>query len=102
SGRMNGAPVLGKGLKLTERRSRYVSWARVMEEEFKALQVAEKHGKRTLIDTYGAGEPAEFFAVVTEAFFERAKKLREDHPELYEELRVFYRQDPAGWGGLKS
>ena len=97
SGRMNGAPVLGKGLKVTERRSRYVSWARVMEEEFEALQVAEKFGKRTVIDKYGSGEPAEFFAVVTEAFFERSEKLLEDHPELYEELKTFYKQDPVVW-----
>ena len=37
---------------------------------------------------------AEFFAVITEAFFERPKALKEKHPELYEELRKFFHQDP--------
>ena len=40
---------------------------------------------------------AEFFAVATETFFERAGELASRHPRLYEELRRFYRQDPAAW-----
>ena len=39
--------------------------------------------------------PAEFFAVVTEAFFERPRALRAKHPELYAELARFFRQDPV-------
>jgi len=49
----------------------------------------------TLLDKYGATNPAEFFAVATEYFFEQPHRLKEKHPELYEELRLFYRQDPA-------
>ena len=48
-----------------------------------------------MIDAYGATNPAEFFAVVTEAFFERPRRLQRKHPELYEQLSRFYRQDPA-------
>ena len=55
-------------------------------------------GGETVLDEYGASDPAEFFAVVTESFFEMPQHLREEHPELYDELRQYYRQDPAGWG----
>jgi Mlc titration factor MtfA (ptsG expression regulator) len=83
----NGTPVLAS-------RAEYLAWARVMSEEFEALRKAEAAGRRTLIDQYGAENPAEFFAVVTEAFFERPHALRRRHPELYEALARFYRQDP--------
>jgi Mlc titration factor MtfA (ptsG expression regulator) len=51
----------------------------------------------SVLDSYGATNPAEFFAVATEAFFEKPLKLRQNHPELYRELKEFYRQDPAEW-----
>ena len=38
-----------------------------------------------------------FFAVVSEAFFERPAALKRKHPQLYEELQLFYRQDPLGF-----
>jgi hypothetical protein len=57
----------------------------------------ERH-HRTLIDRYGATNPAEFFAVVTETFFEEPGQLRSLHPELYGQLKDFYRQDPAEQG----
>jgi Mlc titration factor MtfA (ptsG expression regulator) len=50
-----------------------------------------------VLDPYGAEDPAEFFAVATETFFERAVELAQRHPRLYEQLRRFYRQDPAVW-----
>jgi hypothetical protein len=49
-----------------------------------------------VLDTYGATKPAEFFAVATEAFFQKPTILAKRHPELYGELSAFYRQDPAG------
>jgi MtfA peptidase len=86
-GKFDGAPLL-------ERSSHYRSWARVLSKEYEALGRAAEHEQETLIDPYGATDPAEFFAVVTEAFFEMPKALKEEHPELYEELRKFYHQDP--------
>jgi MtfA peptidase len=53
------------------------------------------HHHRNLIDKYGATNPAEFFAVVTEVFFEKSRQLRSTHPELYRQLQSFYHQDPA-------
>ncbi|MFH1755332.1 MAG: M90 family metallopeptidase [Candidatus Latescibacterota bacterium] len=87
-GAVQGAPVL-------EHRSRYVTWARVLGEAFEKLQRATELGRPTVLDEYGATDPAEFFAVATESFFENPAELKRKHPELYEELKAFYRQDPV-------
>jgi Mlc titration factor MtfA (ptsG expression regulator) len=87
--RVDGTPLLAS--------RQYASWARVLGAEYEALRRATVQGSPTLIDEYGATNPAEFFAVVTELFFERPTALRERHPALYEELRTFYQQDPATW-----
>jgi Mlc titration factor MtfA (ptsG expression regulator) len=73
----------------------YLAWARVMSAEFNALRNAANAGLPTLIDSYGTTNPAEFFAVITEAFFERPRALRQKHPALYAQLQGFYRQDPT-------
>ena len=86
---------LTDGTPALDTRDEYLAWARVMREEFDALREAEERGRATIIDQYGTKNPAEFFAVVTEAFFERPHALRRRHPALYEELARFYRQDPA-------
>jgi hypothetical protein len=84
----DGVPALGS-------RSAKQSWAEVMKVEFAALRAADQTGISTLLDTYGATNPAEFFAVSTEAFFERPGALRRRHPRLYAEMQRFFRQDPA-------
>jgi Mlc titration factor MtfA (ptsG expression regulator) len=76
-------------------RAAHAAWAQVLRREFAALVEASRNGRRTVLDEYGATDPAEFFAVATEAFFERPAVLRDRHPALYERLRDFYRQDPA-------
>ncbi len=70
-------------------------WAKVMHTEFRRLRKKSRHHRETLIDPYGASEPAEFFAVVTEAFFDSPRDLAIEHPDLYGLLRQYYRQDPA-------
>ncbi len=85
-GSFDGAPLLERG--------HYRSWARVLMREYRALGEAADRGQATLLDQYGASDPAEFFAVVTEAFFECPEALQSRHPELYAELKKFYRQDP--------
>ncbi len=87
-GAMDGAPDLGA-------RARYTSWAHVLGAEFSELSTRLHAGRRSDIDAYGATNPAEFFAVVTEMFFEKPRALKGRHPELYEELAMFYKQDPA-------
>jgi len=86
-GSADGAPNL-------ERRSRYASWARVLGQEFEELREAEKSGKKTVLDGYGATNPAEFFAVATECFFEKPVQLKKKHPELYDELMRYYHLAP--------
>jgi Mlc titration factor MtfA (ptsG expression regulator) len=83
----DGVPALGS-------RGELSSWAEVMTMEFAALRAADATGIPTLLDTYGATNPAEFFAVATEAFFERPRALRRQHPRLFGELSRFFRQDP--------
>lgn len=85
---MDGAPTL-------DSRERYTVWARVLGEELKDLTEKMLSGRRSDIDKYGATNPSEFFAVVTELFFERPRAMQKHHPELYAELATFYRQDPA-------
>ena len=84
----DGTPAL-------ETRAEYLAWARVMGDEFEALREAEEADEPTVLDTYGAENPSEFFAVATEAFFERPRALQAKHAELYAELRRFFRQDPS-------
>jgi Mlc titration factor MtfA (ptsG expression regulator) len=84
----DGTPIL-------ENRSRYESWIQVLGEEYDRLRRDSALGRYTALDDYGASNPAEFFAVATECFFEKPGVLRKRHPELYEELSAFYRQDPA-------
>jgi Mlc titration factor MtfA (ptsG expression regulator) len=69
----------------------------VLGQEYEQLKSAVERRERTLLDAYGTQSPAEFFAVATETFFEKPVKLRDEHPELYGQLREFYRQDPAAW-----
>ncbi|MGH7296962.1 MAG: zinc-dependent peptidase [Polyangiaceae bacterium] len=87
-GAADGAPVLPA-------RAMYGPWARVLGAEYAKLTAAIREGHGTSLDPYGATNPAEFFAVVTEAFFGQPARLQRDHPALYEQLRAFYRQDPA-------
>ncbi|MFN3305258.1 MAG: zinc-dependent peptidase [Roseateles sp.] len=89
-GPANGAPALPTA-------ADYQRWSTVMQNEFDALQWRLARGEPGLIDAYGATDPAEFFAVVSELFFERPVELAAGHPALYAELRGYYRLDPAGW-----
>jgi Mlc titration factor MtfA (ptsG expression regulator) len=72
-------------------------WHEILEREYQALCDAVERGEETLIDPYGAEDPAEFFAVATETFFELPHEMRELHPHLYDELRRFYGLDPVSW-----
>jgi len=78
-------------------REEYRRWHEVMTGEYRRLITDAEFGHATLLDVYGATSVAEFFAVATEAFFERGRAMRSMHPMLYESLRDFYRHDPATW-----
>lgn len=87
-GSTNGAPDLPK-------RSMYIAWARVLGNEYEELTESIRHHRHTFLDPYAGENPAEFFAVATEFFFEKPKQLLATHPELYDQLRAFFRRDPA-------
>lgn len=70
----------------------YSRWSEVMTREFARLR---RHRRPPVLDPYGAESPAEFFGVVTEAFFQRPQALRRHHAELYALLADYYRLDPA-------
>jgi Mlc titration factor MtfA (ptsG expression regulator) len=76
-------------------RDQQASWGAVMRVEFASLRAADATGIPTLLDNYGATSPAEFFAVATEAFFERPYALRNMHPRLYAEFSRYFQQDPT-------
>jgi len=88
SGTSDGLPV---GVPLSSLKP----WAEVMERRFRQLRKAARRGSETVLDTYGATNPAEFFAVATEAFFEKPKELRAKKPDLYALLVEFYGVDAA-------
>jgi Mlc titration factor MtfA (ptsG expression regulator) len=90
SGSSNGAPLL-------HTKGAYKSWAHVLSDEFAELQDEVMHGRQSLLDHYGATNPAEFFAVATETFFERPHAMAVHHQELYAVLREYYRLDPCEW-----
>ncbi len=81
-GIVDGTPPMPAGLR---RR-----WAEVCQREFDTLNDQLESGLRTVIDPYAATNPAEFFAVVTEHFFEQPHVLHDAHPELWEVFADYY------------
>jgi len=86
-GATDGAPGLPN-------RAAYRSWARVFQENYDDFQHLLEAGRKTVIDPYGGTNPAEFFAVATETFFEKPRQLFQKRPELYEEMRKYFGVDP--------
>lgn len=85
----------GDSTPILQNPSAYVAWARVLQKEYDTLRLQVGRRRYTLMDEYGATNPAEFFAVATECFFQHPREMLNEHPELYQELRAFYQQDPA-------
>ena len=102
TGTANGAPVLA-------RREHYARWAKVLGAEYQQLQARAGRPDRrgyededsqdgdSLFSDYGATDPAEFFAVISEVFFEQPQRMADQHPALYQELARFYGLEPLSW-----
>lgn len=90
------------GVPLLEAPSSTREWARVLQHRFEDLRRAVDADEPSVLNIYGATSRAEFFAVATEAFFEKPVALQGHYPDLYAELRGFYRQDPAARVETKS
>ena len=89
-GHANGAPDLA-GFQ------RYPRWSRVLGQEYGALQARLRDQEASVLDPYAATDPAEFFAVCSEVFFEQPGRMAAEHPALYGELSRLYRVDPRSW-----
>ena len=88
SGDADGLPPMHEGMS----RQR---WSEVMSKAFDNFQQRVDRGEDTPLDPYGAELPTEFFAVASEAFFEAPELLKSEYPDVYEQFRLFYRQDPS-------
>lgn len=89
-GRGDSSPILHD-------RAGYAAWAEGLGKDFEQFQRDIRHKHITALDEYGATNPAEFFAVATESFFEKPRHLAHKYPHLYEELKLFYQKDPITW-----
>ena len=90
NGKANGAPLL-------DREQNYQCWSDVFSAQFELLQRQAKTGSPSIFDYYGATNPAEFFAVASEVFFEKAHQFSQQHPKLYRQLKKYYQVDPIHW-----
>lgn len=88
SGDANGCPPLPADMSRE-------AWTAALGTAFDDFAARVERGERTAIDPYAAESPGEFFAVLSEVFFSEPALLRHDYPEVYEQFRRFYRQDPA-------
>ena len=88
NGEADGVPPLHAGM---DRRA----WREALEEAYQGFCDAVERGRNTWLDPYAAEHVSEFFAVITEAFFEDGRETRRRYPHLYAQLKRFYRQDPA-------
>ena len=91
-GSANGAPVMPV--------KRLQAWATVFSREFDELNDAADRHHHAVMDYYGATNPAEFFAVATETFFEKPREMEHKHPDLFAQLSRYYRVDPRQWHDL--
>ena len=78
-------------------RAAYKSWAWIFRVNYADHAAKLSRGQKTLLDKYGATNPAEFFAVATENFFEKPRQMAKKRPELYKEMKGFYKVDPKEW-----
>ena len=89
NGVADGVPPLHAGM---DRRA----WRAAFDEAYDGFCDAVDRGRDTWLDPYAAEHPSEFFAVISEAFFREAPETKRRYPEVYNQLALFYRQDPAG------
>ncbi len=93
NGSATGAPLPNLG----DHRYNAKRWQAAMAQGFAHLQTEAQNGTPGLLNHYGAQDPAEFFAVVSEAFFEQGAGLAEHYPAVYAELQAYYKVNPAAW-----
>lgn len=88
NGAMDGLPMLHPDMRVAD-------WANTFTLAYENFCARLEAGETVEIDPYAAESPAEFFAVMSEAFFEVPLVLQQAYPAVYRQLAAFYRQDPA-------
>lgn len=86
-GAVNGLPRLHSGMAVAD-------WSAAFGAAYEDLCRRVDQGEDTELDPYAAENPAEFFAVTSEYFFEAPWVVADHYPAVYEQLRRYYRQDP--------
>jgi len=86
----DGLPELGSGQTIGR-------WASTFSAAYETFCDDLDAERRTVMDAYGATNPAEFFAVASETFFEKPRQLQIDEPALYDQMKTFYGVDPSVW-----
>jgi Mlc titration factor MtfA (ptsG expression regulator) len=84
----NGAPPMHPDMRAGE-------WHDIFTAAWDRLQHDFKTRRPLPLDDYALTNPAEFFAVCSETFFEDPENMKEHMPEVYRLLCQFYRQQPV-------
>lgn len=87
TGQVNGLPLLHRSMSVQD-------WSRAFTAAYDNLCREVDRGRPTALDPYAADSPGEFFALISEAFFETPGVVNEIYPDVYRQLQAFYRQDP--------
>jgi Mlc titration factor MtfA (ptsG expression regulator) len=88
NGAADGLPPLHAGMP-------QAAWAAAFEAAYEGFCDALERDKETWLDPYAAEDPAEFFAVISEAFFARPAETRRRYPDVFDQLKLFYKQEPT-------
>jgi Mlc titration factor MtfA (ptsG expression regulator) len=83
----NGVPPLHAGMDRG-------AWQKAFTEAYEGFRDAVERTRDTWLDPYAAEHPSEFFAVLSEAFFEEPAETKRRYPDVYDQLKLFYRQEP--------
>jgi Mlc titration factor MtfA (ptsG expression regulator) len=88
NGAADGLPPLHPGMDPA-------AWRSAFSKAYEGFCDALERGRDTWLDPYAAEHPSEFFAVISEAFFEDPQEMRRRYPDVFDQLKLFYRQDPS-------
>jgi len=89
NGEVDGVPPLHPGMRLAE-------WSAAFDEAYESLLDQLERDEEPWLDPYAAEDPAEFFAVCSEMFFDVPERFAEEYRGVYEQLAAFYKQRPGG------
>ena len=86
NGAADGLPPLHAGMDRA-------AWQAAFAAAYEGFCDAVDRGKDTWLDPYAGEHPSEFFAVISEAFFEQPAETQRRYPDVYAQLKLFYKQD---------